>query len=241
MRTKAAEGKVSHKVFDGKNHRFSLKAHCNSHREAHQEMIRASEETDYQIPDERTRVTRLLDSIQTSYPKLESAKVTVENDIQKRENFEMASDFLCRFAPTKKENPGGLYRIASTVTDMKGELDGLHHVDVEVRYYKPDEWNKLSNEQRKKCILIRQIQKKEGGIFSGTKRKSGDHQKVIKLNKKWKNKIKKQNRVIAALKADSRNDSDKDESEPTGNENKKNKRVRFNYGVTQRTHTDQNE
>ena len=239
MRTKAAEVQVSHKVFDGKNHRFSLKAHCNSHREAHQEMIRASEETDYQVPDERTRVTRLLESIQTTYPKLESAKVTVENDTQKRENFEMAADFLCRFAPTRKENPGGLYRIASTVTDMKDELGNLNHVDVEVRYYTPEEWNKLTKEQRKKCILTRQIQKKEGGIFSDTKRKSFQ-QKVSKLNKKWKNKINKQKRVIAALKADSRNDSS-DETEPTTTENKKNKKVRFNSGVTQRTHTDQNE
>ena len=59
-------------------------------------------------------------------------------------------------------------------------------------------------------------------------------------NKKWKNKINKQKRVIAALKTDSKNDSN-DETEPTTTENKKNKRVRFNSGVTQRTHTDQNE
>ena len=88
--------------------------------------------------------------------------------------------------------------------------------------------------------MTRQIQKKEGEIFSDTKRKSFQ-QKVNKLNKRWKNKINKQKRVIAALKADSRNDSDKDEAEPTITENKKNKRVRFNSGVTQRTHTDQNE
>ena len=71
-RVKAAEVKVLHRIFDGKNHRFSLQSHCNSHREAHQEMIRASEETDYQVPDERTRVTRLLESIQTPYSLLQS-------------------------------------------------------------------------------------------------------------------------------------------------------------------------
>ena len=85
--------------------------------------------------------------------------MTVENDIQKRGNFELAADFLCRFAPKRKDNPGGLYKIATTVTEMKTELDGLDNVEVDVRYYKPDEWSKLTNDQRKKCILTRQIQK----------------------------------------------------------------------------------
>ena len=202
-------------------------------------MIRASEETDYQVPDERTRVTRLLESIQTAYPKLESAKVTVENDITKRENFELAADFLCRFAPKRKENPGGLYRIASTVTDMRSELDGLNHVDVDVRYYKPEEWSKLSSEQRKKCILTRQLQKKGGDKLIGNKRKLSNQQRITKLNNKWKKKVQKQNRVIAALKADTKVDSDRDDNDSNATERKSNKKFKFNSGVTQRKHTDQ--
>ena len=197
-------------------------------------MIRASEETEYQVPDERSRVTCLLESIQTSYPKLESAKVTVENDIQKREDFEKAADFLCRFAPKKKDNPGGLYRIASAATEMKSELDDLEHVDVEVRYYKPDEWNRLSKDQKKKCVLTRQIQMKEGGTLSGNKRKPIHHDKASALNNKWKRKIKKQNRIIAALKANSGVNTDKDNTNTIDTDRKFNKKVKFNVGVTQR-------
>ena len=238
-RVKAAEVKVLHRIFDGKNHRFSLQSHCNSHREAHQEMIRASEETDYQVPDERTRVTRLLESIQTPYSLLQSAKVTVENDIQKRENFELAADFLCRFAPKRKDNPGGLYKIATTVTEMKTELDGLDNVEVDVRYYKPDEWSKLTNDQRKKCILTRQIQQRDGDTSGGKKRKFNNQQRVKKLNNKWKKKLQKQNRIIAALKAEDKPNSDENENENNKDERRSNKRFKFNSGVTQRKHTDQ--
>ena len=54
-----------------------------------------------------------------------------------------------------------------------------------------------------------------------------------------KRRIKKQNRVIAALKADSGIDSDKDYTESNSVEKKLNKKVKFNVGVTQRKNTDQ--
>ena len=84
QRTKLADEKVLKKVFDGRNHRYSLKTHINHHRDAHQEMVRANEAVGFQVPDARTRVTRLLDSIQTEYQPLQSAKVTIENDPIKR-------------------------------------------------------------------------------------------------------------------------------------------------------------
>ena len=64
-------------------------------------MVRANEAVGFQVPDARTRVTRLLDSIQTSYIPLQTAKVTIENDVPKRGNFELAADFLCLFAPKR--------------------------------------------------------------------------------------------------------------------------------------------
>ena len=253
-RVEIAEGKVLHRVFDGKNHRFSLQSHCNSHREAHQEMIRAAEESDYQVPDERTRVTRLLKSIQTPHYYLQSAKVTVENDAKKRENFELAADFLCRFAPKRKDNPGGLYRVASintdgdthkissTASEMRSELAQLDNIDVEIRFYKPDEWRKLSNDQRKKCILTRKLQNAGRNDLPGGKRGKrsfNNFNENSQQTNKWRKKIEKQGRIISALKAEIKSDSSKDREDNQDNDKKNNKRVKFNAGVTQRTHSNQ--
>ena len=194
------------KVFDGRNHRYSLLTHCNHHRDAHQEMVRANEAVGFQIPDARTRVTRLLTFIQTQYKPLQSAKVTIENDPNKRDNFEETVNFLCKFAPKKSNTPAGLHRISTMKTDPQGELDKLKDVEVEVRFYKPEEWRKLTPDQQKKCILTRRLQT-GGGRREGGKRKSLSFDQQ---SKRWKKKIEKQGRTIAALKAGkSENQNDK--------------------------------
>ena len=134
-RVEKAETMVLHKTYDGKNHRYMLTTHCNHHREDHQEMICATEATTYQIPDERTRVTRLLKSIQTQHSQLQSAKVTIENDAAKRNNFEETVDFLCKFAPKRDSSTGGMHRISALTTDMQSDLKDLDNVQVDVRYY----------------------------------------------------------------------------------------------------------
>ena len=134
-------------------------------------MVRANEAVGFQVPDARTRVTRLLTSIQTSYNPLQSAKVTIENDPTKRGDFEMAVDFLCKFAPKQSSNPGGLHRISAMNSNPQSELDKLKDVEVEVRFYKPEEWRKLSYDQKKKCILTRRLQTKGDNKGDG-KRKS---------------------------------------------------------------------
>ena len=45
--------------WNGKNVRFTLKMHITKHREAHNELVRASQFVNYEIPNEHTRVSRL--------------------------------------------------------------------------------------------------------------------------------------------------------------------------------------
>ena len=163
-------------------------------------MVRANEAVGFQVPDTRTRVTRLLDSIQTSYIPLQTAKVTIENDSAKRNDFEQAVDFLCKFTPPRKlSGSRGLHRISSTSTEMKSDLEQLKDVQVDIRFYKPEEWRKLTNDQRKKCILTRRLQNLDGGNGGGGgKRKAS----FDKQTKKWRKKIEKQGRIIASLKAE---------------------------------------
>ena len=148
-------------------------------------MVRANEAVGFQVPDARTRVTRLLDSIQTSYIPLQTAKVTIENDSAKRNVFEQAVDFLCKFTPPRKlSGSRGLHRISSTSTEMKSDLDQLKNVKVDIRFYTPDEWRNLSHEQRRKCILTRRLQNKENGD-AGKRKASFDKQA-----KRWKKRLK---------------------------------------------------
>ena len=45
--------------WNGRNQRFTLRAHIGKHREAHNEMTRASQHVEYELPNEHTRVGRL--------------------------------------------------------------------------------------------------------------------------------------------------------------------------------------
>ena len=71
---------------------------------------------------------------------------------------EIAADFLCKFTPKRERPAGGIHRISSAIKKIQSELDGLKNVNVCIRYYKHDRWKALSDDQRKKCILTRQLQ-----------------------------------------------------------------------------------
>ena len=70
-----------------------LTTHCNHHCETHQGMIYTAEATTYQAPNDCTRVTRFLESIQTQNPQLQSENFNIDNDVAKRNNFEETVDF----------------------------------------------------------------------------------------------------------------------------------------------------
>lgn len=98
-----AEDIQTQRIWNGRNHRFSLKNHCNQHRDSSNDMVRASEHIQYETPNEHTRVSRLLNSIQADHiASVTSAKTTIEADAARRNDFELATDFLCLLAPKTK-------------------------------------------------------------------------------------------------------------------------------------------
>ena len=94
-----AETYVNNRSWDGKNARFSIKSHLSKHREAHNDFIRASQHINYALPNETTRVQRLLRSIQCKDGTILSAKTTILADPIKKNDFEQAADFLLLVAP----------------------------------------------------------------------------------------------------------------------------------------------
>ena len=89
--------------WNGKNVRFTLKMHITKHREAHNELVRAAQFVQYELPNGHTRVSRLLKSITSKDGSILAATTHIQGTSTMREDFEAAADFLLLTAPTPKE------------------------------------------------------------------------------------------------------------------------------------------
>ena len=78
-------------------------------------MTRASEFINYQIPNDHTRVQRLLNSIQSTDIKVVSSITKVLAKKSKRNNFEEAADFLLLATPIKISDANRLSQKVSGV------------------------------------------------------------------------------------------------------------------------------
>lgn len=144
-----AETYVMKREWNGKNYRFSLRNHIGKHREAHNEMMRASQFVDYELPNEHTRVGRLIKSILNRDPSIVSAITHIQGNHGQRNDFELAADFLLLTAPKMKENTQ-THRI-SAIKSNKGQKpkSGFGKSGVEFRYHARNEYNKLNKAQKK--------------------------------------------------------------------------------------------
>ena len=89
---------TSHKYF-GTNPHYTLSTHIAKHRAAHDRMRRASVHVNFAVPTEETRVLRLCDSLESSNMALLAGKAGVLGDPVKKDDFELAADFLVTIAP----------------------------------------------------------------------------------------------------------------------------------------------
>ena len=222
-----AESVMTQRDWNGRNHRFTMNYHCTMHRDAYNDLVRATEFTTYQLPDERTRVTRLLASIKAEHiASIASAKCTIENDAEKRTNFEAAADFLCLMAPKNRSNNRDIRNISSLTVDQKQELDGLSHVDVgsKDRFYKPHEYRQLTRDQKRKLWLLRQ---QRGGNTDGVKG-NRSRSSLKKRLKQASNELKDAKRKIAALEQKEDDVLVGENSNPIEKKDGERGRVRFN-------------
>ena len=151
-----AEAYVSEREWNNKNHRFTLKSHINKHREANNNMVRASQHVQHALPNEHTRVGRLLKSITTKEPAIVSAITHMMGNPAQRNDFETAADFLLLTALSTSPQASA-HRVSATNTDKckhnnakKGTKTG-----VELRYYSKKEYAQLSHDQKKELAEMR--------------------------------------------------------------------------------------
>lgn len=208
-----AEEIQNSRVWNGKNSRYTLRRHIDMHRDAYNDMVRANDHVSYEAPNERTRVTRLLRSIQANHiASIAAAKTTIEATPIKRDDFEEAADFLILNAPAQKSMPND-QRISAVDTNDK---DG-----IEDRFYTIDEYRSLSNNQKYKLKLLREGRGEEAGKQGGnnggnggggskkTKRRNMNQKKKFKRMKSENDEMKQR---IAALESGKSNDSNGDTS-----------------------------
>ena len=220
-----AEEVHNSRIWNGRNSRYTLKRHVDMHRDAYNDMVRANEHVTYEAPNERTRVTRLLRSIQANHiASIAAAKTTIEATPAKRDDFEAAADFLILNAPANKVMQQE-QRIAALETNLNDK-----DAKVEDRFYTSAEYSKLTSNQKFKLKLLREQRGEEAS-------KTGKRQKRNESKKKKFKKLRTENEElkqrISALESNSDkagdNKSDKTDSS---------KKVQFNQRTGKDSNTD---
>ena len=85
---------------------MTLKSHVDRHRTAFISLLEATNHVSHQVPNERTRVGHLLQSITRKDAKVLAAISAIEmNDAGMRKDFEDDVEFLAPNCPVSKKNP----------------------------------------------------------------------------------------------------------------------------------------
>jgi flagellar hook-basal body complex protein FliE len=145
------------------NSNFSLERFVASHRNAHVSMTQCAQHVDFQLPNELTRVTYLLDAIECNDAPLQAAMALVRNDTGpegKMNSFEDTASFLLPHDPVAKKRDTGRRTYAS-ISSLQLKT-GSGETGVEFRFYDPIEYKKLSPEQKSELRDYRNQQEEEG-------------------------------------------------------------------------------
>ena len=126
-----------------------MSLHCN----AYVSMSQCVQHVEYQLPNEMTRVTYLLDSIECDYAELQAAMALVRNEDEKRNNFEATAAFLLPHCPVaKKRNANATRKLQAQVSEVNVDgtmlCSGIGKTGVEFWYYTKQEYKQLSKEQK---------------------------------------------------------------------------------------------
>ena len=150
------EEMIHNRLWKGQG-RYTLEKFVALHRNAFVQMQLCAQHVEYQLPLEYTRVTYFLNALKCPDPVLQAAIAQVKADERnkdgKRYNFEDMAAYLLPSDPVATKVSETKSRDAS-VGDVKartnnfGEKKGIGKSGVHFRYYKSDEYRKLSTEQK---------------------------------------------------------------------------------------------
>lgn len=186
-----AETLLTTRIWNGKNARYPLRFHIAKHREAFNDLTRAADQINYNVPNDTHRVRYLLNSITSADATIISAKTTIQADAAKRTDFELAADFLLLTAPETKNTSNKHQHISAT---KLGKIRTGPKTGVEIRFYKRDEWLKLKPEERQEVMDSRKGGKKK-------RKGSSDDDSYAKKIKALESLLEERDQTISKLSA----------------------------------------
>ena len=142
--------------WNGRSHRYTLAMHIANARTYHNDLMRASQYMPVDIPTEPTRVTRLLNSIETRDQFLISAIVKGKGDEGpngKANDFELAADYLLKMLPTRSRDNVSSYQVSAMEFDFATETDiptKGPETGVDIRYHTKEEYSELCHQIKRK-------------------------------------------------------------------------------------------
>ena len=188
------------RVWKGQSN-FSLEKFIAQHRNAYVSMQQCADHVAFQLPNEHTRVTYLLDAIQCNDAPLQAVMALVRNDTApggKMNDFEATASYLLPHDPVSKKRTSATKRGVAEISDTtagdasstSGGKPATGKTGVEFRFYERDEYKGLTDEQKEELREHRDNRKA---------RKGGKDSKP-KANKKWDKSTKKQIAATVAQK-----------------------------------------
>ena len=137
---------------------FSLEQFVQIHRSAFVAMKAAAEHVSYQLPNEHTRVTYLIDAIENDDAGLQAAIASVEADNSpnsKRKDFELCAAHLLPKDPVLKKRTQSKRPSAEISASESEQKCGIGKTGVHYRFHTPEEYDKLNAAQKRELALWR--------------------------------------------------------------------------------------
>ena len=103
---------------------FTLERFISQHRNAYVSMEQCDEQISFQLPNQRTRVTFLLDAIECNDAPLQASMALIRNDdapTGKMNNFESTASFLLPHDPVAKKRTSTGKRGIGEISDVSGD------------------------------------------------------------------------------------------------------------------------
>ena len=167
---------VHNRVWKGQGN-YTLDRFVAQHRNAFIMMQECAVHVPYQLPNQFTRVTHLLDNIQCDYAPLQAAMALVRNDrgpTGKMNNFEDTASFIIPHDPVSKKRPNKRDHSNISSSEAKDNSSKNSEISissasvkpstgktgVEFRFYKKREYKELTAEQKSELWKWQQSNKK---------------------------------------------------------------------------------
>ena len=142
---------------------FTLDRFVAQHRNAFVTMQECAQHIPYQLPNPHTRVTHLLDNIQCDYPALQASMALIRNDkgpTGKMNDFEQTASFIIPHDPVVQRRQKLNKRTSAEISGIEDEGEDKINISstsmkpsngktgVELRFYKHNEYQQLTAEQK---------------------------------------------------------------------------------------------